>query len=92
MKLEIEVPDYPAEQGVMRAWAQGFRIAVVTYGAEVVIRANSAGLLSLARHCLILAQDSVPDGFHFHYEVSSDHLQHGSVGLVLERDDFESAE
>ncbi|MDQ5825125.1 MAG: hypothetical protein M3441_13100 [Chloroflexota bacterium] len=92
MKLEIEVPDYSVEQGVMRTWDEGSRIAVVSYGTEVLIRANSAGLITLARHCLILAQHSVPEGFHFQYEVSSDHLETGSVDLVIERDDFQSVE
>ena len=92
MKLEIEIPDYSAEQGVVRGWDEGFRIAVDSYNTEVVIRANSAALLSLVRHCLILAQDSVPEGFHFHYDVGLDLLQAGSAELVIERDDFQASE
>ncbi len=92
MKFEIEVPNYTAEQGVGREWDEEYRIAVASYGTEVVIRANSAGLISLARHCLTLAQHDVANGFHFHYEVSFDHLEAGSVGLVIERDDWQEVD
>ncbi|MGW2937694.1 Imm32 family immunity protein [Streptomyces sp. NPDC001156] len=67
-------------------WEDDARITVRSLGAEVVIKANAAGLRTLAGHLLTLGKDGVPDGSHLHLE-DSNGLAEGSVGLVLERSD-----
>ncbi|GAA1101537.1 Imm32 family immunity protein [Kitasatospora arboriphila] len=70
------------------SWDDSARINVRNLGAEVVIEANAAGLRTLARHLLTLAEDGTPDGSHLHLE-DSNGLEDGSVSLILERDDDE---
>ncbi|MDH6109046.1 hypothetical protein P3T36_006031 [Kitasatospora sp. MAP12-15] len=74
--------------GVSRtySWEEDARISVRSFGAELVIEANAAGLRTLAGHLLTLAQDGTPDGSHLHLEESNG-LEDGSVSLVLERND-----
>ncbi len=74
--------------GVSRvfSWEEDARINVRNIGAEIVVEANAAGLRTLARHLLTLAEDGTPDGSHLHLEESNG-LEEGSAGLVLERAD-----
>lgn len=39
----------------------------------------------MAKHLITLAQPSIPDGFHFHYD-AGDQLHAGSAHLVIEVD------
>ncbi|MGW7680174.1 Imm32 family immunity protein [Kribbella sp. NPDC054772] len=64
-------------------WDDDFEIAVEVQGSEVVISANPAGLRSLARHLLTLAQDGVPDGHHIHLTAGQE--IESTVDLVVER-------
>ena len=50
----------------------------------IVVRGNVAGLRSLARHLLTLAQEDVPSGSHVHLDDIGG-LEPGSIELVLER-------
>jgi hypothetical protein len=83
MKLVIEVPDRVAGEGVPIDWEHGFSIAVES-SAECVIRANKAGLLSLARILLTLASDDAKPGDHVHLD-DANSLEDGSIELVIER-------
>ncbi|GGY76764.1 hypothetical protein [Streptomyces nitrosporeus] len=82
MDHTIDVPEHRPDAGLRFAWDDGFEIEVSAGPAEVVIRANRAGLTSLARHLLTLAQEGVHPGSHLHLtaqqEIESDH------DLVLE--------
>lgn len=62
----IKTLDYCAEKGLQLQWEKDFAISVNALGNEVTIRANKSGLISLARHLLTLAQDSVPKHSHIH--------------------------
>ncbi|MGW0627099.1 Imm32 family immunity protein [Streptomyces sp. NPDC002758] len=55
-------------EGITRVftWEEGARIEVRNLGGEIVVEANAAGLKTLARHLLTLAQDGTPDGTHLH--------------------------
>lgn len=83
MEHIVHVPDYRSGGGLLLSWDENFEIAVSVSGAEVAIKANRAGLVSLARHLLTLAQDEVHEGAHIHLtadqEIESDH------DLILER-------
>ncbi|MEE1821963.1 hypothetical protein [Streptomyces sp. BE20] len=83
MDYVIEVPERHPEKGIRLVWDDGFDLEVRIDSAEVVIKGNRAGLVSLARHLLTLAQEGVPGGSHLHLtagqEIESD------LDLVLER-------
>jgi hypothetical protein len=85
MKIEMEVPEYGRE-GLRMNWDDDFEIAVEVQHGAVRIAANPAGLHSLARQLLLLAQDGVPHGRHLHLDENSP-LEPGSCSLILERSD-----
>ena len=84
MQRVINVGTYDRTKGLALEWVPGFEIAVSVQGSEITIRANSAGLLSLAQHLATLAQDGVPAGAHFHLDQYGG-LEDGSHDLILER-------
>lgn len=84
MKLEIDVPDYLPETGIRTRWDYGFEIIVEIHGDSVRLAANRAGLRSLARHLLALADENAPPGVHIHRD-QYDSLEDGSIELILER-------
>lgn len=84
MRHLIEVPDYDPERGVRTQWEEDSQVSVAIRDGRVVIRANVAGLRSLARHCLVLAQDGVPEGRHVHLD-DWNGLATGSAEVTLER-------
>ncbi|MEV6674205.1 hypothetical protein [Streptomyces sp. NPDC051162] len=83
MDRVIDVPEYRTGEGLRFAWDDDFEIQLTVSSTDVVIKANRAGLTSLARHLLTLAQEGVREGSHVHLtaeqEIESDH------DLILER-------
>lgn len=63
-------------------WVDGFKISLNIDTNTAVISANKEGLLSLAAHMLLLANEET--GSHIHYD---DHnsLEDGSAELIIER-------
>lgn len=84
MRTIINVPDYDPAVGLPLEWDDDFEILVQRDGHQVTITANAAGLRSLARHLLALAQQTVPAHSHLHFD-SSNSLEEGSVELIVER-------
>jgi hypothetical protein len=84
VERRIEVPAYGPDSHLNFEWDDGFRIVVDRATSEVAITANAAGLVSLARHCLTLAQASVPPGSHIHLTDSVE-LEPGSGDLIIGR-------
>jgi len=84
MKYEIEVPEYSKETGIKMNWEYGFTIDARMANNVVAIKANKEGLISLARHLLNLAQESIPSGYHFHLDESNS-LEDGSCEIVVEK-------
>ena len=84
MNLEINLPVYSEELGLQSSWEPGFEIAVKVTQSEAVISANKQGLISLAKQLLILAQDEVPKGSHFHLD-ETNALEQESISLILEK-------
>jgi len=83
MKVQIEVPDF--EGALYLNWEPGFKIsAKMGMGNNVIISSNRAGLISMARHLLLLAQPAVSIGHHYHFD-SSNSLEKGSVELIIEK-------
>ncbi|MCH5271421.1 MAG: hypothetical protein J1E83_11825 [Lachnospiraceae bacterium] len=75
---------YDENIGIQFNWEENFAIEVKNEGGEVIISANSEGLLSLAKHLLTLAQNEVPVGAHIHLDEYNS-LEEGSIGLIIEK-------
>jgi hypothetical protein len=66
MECVVDVPEKRDGEGMRFVWDPGYEIAIAVTGSEISIRANRAGLVSLARHLLTLAQESARVGSHVH--------------------------
>jgi hypothetical protein len=83
MELKINIPEYSGD-GLRSEWEDGSEIEVKSDRGSIVILANKAGLVSLAKQLLTLAQDHVPSGFHFHFD-DYNSLVDGSTELIIEK-------
>jgi len=63
-------------------WEDGFEINVRINKGTVCLSANRQGLLSLARHLTMLADETV--GSHVHYD-EYNALETGSAELIIEK-------
>ena len=84
MKVEIEVPNYDPTRGFIFKWEYGFEIEHKIQDGVAIIKANKAGLISLANHLLNLAQDDFYKGYHFHLD-DYNSLEEGSNVLIIEK-------
>jgi len=82
-KVILEIPEY-TEDGLTTHWEHGFDLITTNANNQISIKANKAGLISLAVQLLTLAQDNVPIGHHFHYDEHNS-LETGSTELVIEK-------
>jgi hypothetical protein len=85
--VTVDVTPYDPRFGVGTEWdAETVLRAEVWEAPErtVVISGNPAGLRSLARHLLTLAQTSVPDGGHLDFDTYCGWLDEGSAALRIE--------
>ena len=55
-RITMNIIEYSVEQGLSLEWEDDFRISVTVMEKDILISANNAGLVSLARHLLTLAQ------------------------------------
>ncbi|MFD3311053.1 hypothetical protein [Streptomyces sp. NPDC058694] len=83
MDRVIDVPEYRVGEGLHFVWDDDFEIELTVRSTEVVIKANRAGLTSLARHLLTLAQQGVHEGSHIH--LTADQEIESEIDLILER-------
>ena len=83
-EIKINIPEY--DNALEMVWDDNFAIKTSTEYDAITIEANRAGLLSLARHLLLLAQEEVPNGSHFHLDEFNS-LEDGSVELILDEND-----
>ncbi|WP_425145306.1 Imm32 family immunity protein [Deinococcus sp.] len=84
MLLQIEIPDPRDGEGLTAVWERDFEIEVNCMNGQATISANKAGLVSLARHLLLLAQDSYPPGHHWHFD-DLNSLENGSCELTIDK-------
>ena len=82
MKITLDIPDYDPDRGLQYTWVDGFTIQVSVADGEVLIEANDAGLMSLANHLVMLAQQGTPDSSHIHLD-EHNALEDGSTALVI---------
>jgi hypothetical protein len=83
MERVIDVPEYRDGEGLHFIWDDNFEIELTVRSTEVVIKANRAGLTSLARHLLTLVQQGVREGSHIH--LTADQEIESEIDLILER-------
>jgi len=84
MKINVDIPEYSESDGLVSHWEHNFTIEVSSSKNQTYIKANKAGLVSLAIQLLTLAQDEVEVGRHFHYDHYNS-LEEGSVDLIIEK-------
>jgi hypothetical protein len=85
-ELILTMPDYDATRGVVIQPEGGD--VLVRYGESgVEILADPAGLRDLARWCLALAGEQVPDGAHVHLDPGTSPLTMSAAPLLISRED-----
>ena len=83
-EIKINIPEY--DDAIELVWDDNYKIKTSTTYDTITIEANRDGLLSLARHLLLLAQEEVPNGSHFHLdEINS--LEDNSVELIISKNE-----
>ena len=65
-EIKINIPEY--DDAIELVWDDNYKIKTSTPYDTITIEANRDDLLSLARHLLLLAQEEVPSGSHFHLD------------------------
>ena len=83
MEIKITIPEYSGN-GISYEWEPGFEIEAKIDDGEILILANKAGLISLARHLLTLAQDEVPINNHLHLD-EFNALEDGSSEIIIQK-------
>lgn len=83
--MDIYVPKYEVANGFVFEWNEGFYIQCEydDYNT-IVIKANTEGLISLARHLLEMSQADVPIGTHIHLDEYNS-LSAGSNEIIIEK-------
>lgn len=84
MELKISIPKYDPDEGFNYRWQFGYTLKVQYEEGTVVITANKEGLHSLANHLLNLAQETVPEGYHLHFDIDNS-LEEGSTELIIQK-------
>ncbi len=79
--MYIDVPQYNKD-GFKFMWEDGYIIQCSIEGGSTIIKANSQGLISLARHMLELSQETVPPNQHFHLDMYNS-LEDNSTELII---------
>ncbi|NMN37196.1 hypothetical protein [Pedobacter sp. SG918] len=68
VEVKLEIPKYDDEVGLQSSWIDGFIVRTDIIENQIQIQANKAGLISLAKQLLCLAQDTTPIGSHYHLD------------------------
>lgn len=83
-KINVEIPKYDTQKGTQYSWENNFEIKTELSDNAVVIKANKAGLKSLAYQLLTLAEAPDDKQVHLHYD-DINSLEEGSIELIIER-------
>ena len=83
--MEFYVPKYGP--GFTFAWEPLYVIKCRLEGDSAVIEANRAGLISLARHLLELADEDAKEYTHFHLDQCNS-LEKDSAEIIVVKRDF----
>ena len=83
-EIKINIPEY--DDAIELIWDDNFKIKTSIPYNTITIEANREGLLSLARHLLLFAQEEVPNGSHLHLDAFNS-LEDNSVELIISKND-----
>ena len=83
-EIKINIPEY--DDAIELVWDNNFKIKTSKPYDTITIEANRNGLLSLARHLLLLAQEEVPSGSHFHLDEFNS-LEDSSIELIISKNE-----
>lgn len=83
MEIKLTISEY-SNEGLELKWEPGFEIKTGINNDQLIISANKAGLISLAKQMLTLAQDMFPVGYHMHFDEYNS-LEEGSIELIIEK-------
>lgn len=85
MKLKITIPDYDGE-AMDVIWQDNSYYSMEVFDDEIQIRANSIGLISIAKQMLYMAYNDLPKGSHIHYDEFFTKINN-KYSLVIEKMD-----
>ena len=83
-EIKIDIPEY--DDAIELVWEENYKIKTSIPYDTFTIEANRDGLLSLARHLILLAQEEVPNGSHFHLD-DFNFLEDSSVELIISKNE-----
>ncbi len=87
--VTISIHVFPPGAAVVSNWEEGSRLQLHVDDLDdhraVQITANVAGLRSLARHCLTLAQEGLSGPQHVDFDADSGWFETHEVGLRIQR-------
>ena len=83
-EVTVKIPKYDKTKGFKFNWNAGFEISFNCTNNGGVLRANKAGLMSLANHLINLAQDDMPNKYHIHLDDYGS-FEEGSNELIIEK-------
>lgn len=84
MELKIDIPEHDKKRGFQFKWIDGFEIESSYDNSVINIVANKEGLVSLANHLLNLAQESIPSGYHLHFDEHNS-LEEKSIEIIVQK-------
>ena len=84
MNVNVDIIPYSNERGVCVEYVPGADIQFVNEFGGLTIRSNAEGLQFLAKVCLTLAQEDMPEGSHVHFD-SFDFVRGDNRDLTIER-------
>jgi len=84
VEVKLKIPKYDDEVGLQSSWIDGFILKTDIVENQIQIHANKAGLISLAKQLLYLAQDETPIGCHCHLD-DYNSLETGSNELIISK-------
>lgn len=67
MELKINIPDYDGD-AMDVIWQDNSYYSTEVFDDEILIKANSAGLISIAKQMLYMAYNDLSKGSHVHYD------------------------
>jgi hypothetical protein len=83
-RLTITVRAYDPSRGAV-ADTEGGDVTVSFGDDEIVIAGDPAGLRDLARWCLVISDESAPNGTHIHLDPNVTPLTVGSLPIIITR-------
>lgn len=81
--MKIKVPKYDGKCFSF-IWEDYFEIRCLIKDNSVCIEANKDGLISFARLMLEMAQDTIPEYYHFHLDGYTE-FEEGSSELIVQK-------